>query len=255
MGNRIMKRQIALLALSAALAFAASGTANAAPLSALFAGQSLAVGDTLFDRWSLVNYAASDPSRLLDAGNIEVTAFDDGGTESGLNFAISRGELTVRGDGAGAFVDLTFGFRLSMLDPAFRIGENSLGLTAGSLSYIDDRSNANGMRIRESVGRVPGFDDLGMLLAEFSLRDSVLASELGDFADFAPQSGIWITKNITVWARDASDTARLTGFSQRFSATAVPEPGTVLLVGVALAGVTLGRRTGPRPTARVRDAG
>jgi len=39
-------------------------------------------------------------------------------------------------------------------------------------------------------------DDLGLMHAEFSALDSVLTANLTDSASFAPQSDLWVTKNI-----------------------------------------------------------
>jgi len=225
------------------VALAMSGGARAVPLSDLFAGSSITAGDKLFDQWEVMNYTASDPARSFDAANIEVTALNDGGLDPGpgLSFGVSGGELTVTGDGVFAFVDLMFGFRASVLDPGLRIKDNSLSITAGSIVSLADGINDNGMSILESIGTVPGQDDLGIKEVEFSLLDDVLTSAVSDSATFPPQAEIWVTKNILVWATDTSDTATLSAFEQRFSQTAVPEPGSALLL-TALALGALGAR-------------
>jgi hypothetical protein len=54
---------------------------------------------------------------------------------------------------------------------------------------------------------------------------------------FAPQSEIWATTFICVGANDLTEGAGLESFTQRFSQTPVPEPGTILLLGAGLAGL------------------
>jgi hypothetical protein len=45
-----------------------------------------------------------------------------------------------------------------------------------------------------------------------------------------------------VWATGLDETAALEGFSQRFSQTSVPEPSTMFLFGVGLAGLAVFRK-------------
>ena len=53
-----------------------------------------------------------------------------------------------------------------------------------------------------------------------------------------------MTKNILVWAVDQDDYANLNGFEQRFSQTqtVIPEPGTVTLMLLGVAGLVAARK-------------
>ncbi|GLI39971.1 PEP-CTERM sorting domain-containing protein [Geobacter hydrogenophilus] len=222
--------------------------AQATPLSDLFNGGSITAGDKLFDNWQLRYYDTSDPTRNFNAANIDVTPLTDGGTNPGpgLQFTVSNSELSVTGDGIYAYVDLMFGFRATVLDPTMRIVGNSLELTDGSVTMTGD----NGFYIHEDIGTTAGGSNLGTKSVEFSWLDSSLIESLSDSATFAQQSGVWVTKNIVVWATSTAETADLAGFEQRFAQEAggnpnevVPEPATFALMALGLVGVVVARRT------------
>lgn len=239
-----MKRIVQTFCLMLVLLCTAPG-AQAITLAELFNGGSITAGDKLFDNWQLLNHVASD-GRELNAGNIEVTALHDGGLNPGpgLDFSVANNELSITGDGLYAFVDLMFGFRVSVLDPLRRITDNSLELTDGFYTWVEDVGIFNdvGFYIRETVGTSPWASDLGIKEVEFSLLDGVSTAILDDLAAFPPRSEIWVTKNILVWAVAETDSAALFGFEQRFSQTVIPEPGTLVLLALGGVGLVIARR-------------
>lgn len=226
------------------LTLATFSTAQAVPLSTLLAGGSITAGDKLFSDWEFLYYDAFD-GRTFNSANIEVTALTDGGLDPGpgLQFDVLNDEFSVTGNGFYNYLDFTFRFQVSVLDPNLRIKDNSLGLNTYSLVPGSDSVNDLGIYIQETVGTAPGLDDLATKAVTVDILDGEPTSDPFDSATFALQSEIWVTKNILVWASDTDETANLQGFSQRFSQTTVPEPGTVGLLGLGLAGlICFGRK-------------
>lgn len=223
--------------------------AQAVPLSNLFAGGTLTIGDKLFDRFTL-NFSGTSDGHVINTGNIDVTTLGPVGIDPlnpgpGLRFSVSNDELKVTGDGIYAYADLQFGFRVSSLDPGFKIKDVSM-LSGSSLSRNADGNNDLGSFIRETIGTMPGLNDLATVDVEASVLNDILNFNLSNSAVFAPQREIWVTKNILVWSQDRTDSAALNEFHQRFSQTqAVPEPGLPGLLGVAGLAAYLTRRRHP----------
>jgi len=193
-----------------ALVAVAAGSAQAISLTALLAGGSIQVNDKLFDDWQVLYEDTSD-FHAVNTDNIDVTglpsmALDPG---PGLRFDILNNELSVTGDDLYAYIDFQFGFHVSVLDPLYKIKDNTLAIESGGafLGYSQDGFNDNGSYVLESVGTALGLDDLGIKDVQYSLLDDVITADLTDSATFAPQSELWVTKNILVWATDATDQA------------------------------------------------
>ncbi|MEW6486892.1 MAG: PEP-CTERM sorting domain-containing protein [Thermodesulfobacteriota bacterium] len=228
-----MKRFLALLC-GLGLILGAAGGARAVTMADLFGGQTITVGDKLFSDWELFGVFVTDDAFLPDFSQIEVTGLDPLSLNPGLMFEANE-QLSV--SGLMNYIDLDFGFTVTVLDPLLRIKDNSLSLMQATIGRVDVDFGDPLIAIYEWV-----YDAAGSELAEKYVEFSFLNDTISDQAQFAPQQMIHVRKNILVSSLDEGDFARLDRFDQRFSQAVIPEPGTFLLLGSGLAGLAAWRR-------------
>ena len=228
-----MKRFLALLC-GLGLILGAAGGARAVTMADLFGGQTITVGDKLFSEWQVFGVFVTDDVFLPDFSEIEVAGLDPLSLNPGLMFT-ANGQLSVSGE--MNFIDLDFGFTVTVLDPLLRIKDNSLSLMEASIGREDETFGDPLIAIYEWV-----YDVAGNELAEKYVEFSFLNDSISDQAQFAPQQTIHVRKNIYISSLDAGDSAVLERFDQRFSQAVIPEPGTFLLLGSGLAGLAAWRR-------------
>ncbi|MBA6289587.1 PEP-CTERM sorting domain-containing protein [Colwellia sp. MB3u-4] len=215
----------------------------ATPISTLFNGGSIVVGDKLFDQWELIQDISSNPFSV-NTDDIDVTSLADGGLNpgSGLHFEILNDAFTLEGNDSYTFLDFMFSFRVSVLDPIFKIKDNSLYLTDSALI---NPTSLTSIFIEEKIYSDPNRgNEIGTKNVERSDIFGQQNEKLFDSANFSPTDEIWVTKNILLEAGDFGEFASLRSFEQRFSqVSVVPEPSTLILFSLALVSLTLRRKS------------
>ncbi|QCP12039.1 hypothetical protein [Pseudoduganella umbonata] len=225
----IMKQLLRLIG-TTMLSIAMAPGAQAIPLSTLLAGGTLNAGGLAFSDFG-ASYGASDPLRVFNAANIDVTVTSDGAPlGAGLRFDMRGNELAVHGNGVYAFVGLQMSFRVAMLDPALAGLGAALAMESRT---IDMRHDDSGVYIADSVrGRPGGNGPVGFPGMGWDWNFPIPSFRTTDLASLAPQPGIWVDKHMLVWAVDRADTVALMVSSQRFSVE-LPEPGSLPLLAIA----------------------
>ena len=224
-----------LLALSLV---ALTSTASAIPLTDLLNGQSITAGDKYFDQWEIL-FSDNSEGRTINTDNIDINALHDGGLDPGpgLNYSILNDEFQIFGDGFFSYLDFTIGFRVTVLEPHFKIKDNSLELLEWELlnpSFLSSVYIEEKVYDDESLDELLGIKDVG--------ADNFFGPDVYDEADFAPNSSVYVTTNILLEAIDFTEGANLLAFEQRFSQVDIPEPAIASLVLAGIAGLTATRK-------------
>jgi hypothetical protein len=227
----MITRKILTSLFAMGVALATSG-AQAIPLSNLFQGGDITVGDKLFDNWAL-EYSESDTE--IDFGQIEVTGLDADPMNIGLNYN-ANSQLSVFGP--DNFLDVSFAFDVTVLNPDYRVNGSSLEITG---TDFDDEGGL--ITVLETVSD-SGDNEIDVMEA---LVDNAFGDEmLTDSLAFGPLASLSILTDILLFTDDfQDDSAELVSFEQHFSQTKavdVPEPSTLFLVGMGLAAIGVVRR-------------
>ena len=181
-------------------------TAHATLLSDLFAGDTITVDDKLFDSWQS---EIDNGSKSVDPTMIDVTGLvDDPGTcvfDPGLKFTARSGALTVD---QRNFIDFSFSFKVTVLDPDFKIVDASLALT----DFVIDPDSDGIIEIVDFV-----FDPNLIGLGTLSVNADPFFGDLTDTTEFAEQSMVFQEISIFVDSRFDGATTGINMFEVRKS--------------------------------------
>ena len=227
-----------LLTLCGATAIAlAAANVNAIPLSDLFGGGSIEVGDKLFGNFTeLNNELCPEPGCVsggINTANIMVDGVGDGtaGNEYGLRFSGVNGELTQTGD---SFLDLFFGYSVAVLG-----GDQVIvGSTMSGTTSTEGEDFL--LIVEKDIYESDQTDDLAFMEIYDDAFDGFM---LTDSAGFSGQDAIWVEDNIFV--DGFGGFAQLVDMTQRFiqrDVGQVPEPATLGLFVLGLLSLGLGQR-------------
>lgn len=207
--------------------------ASSCTLEELFNGGSIIVNDKTFTNWTLTGLDLNSTSDHVDLDEIAVSGLDDGGFDPGpgLSFDSLADIEAVGDDQVVGFISFEFGFDVNVSN-SNKIKDNTLSLdttyfsgTGGHVNIEELVYDSAGVRI----GRKYVYEDN---LAQFGI--------LFDEANFAPQDQIHVDLKIGAFTDYLDEIAAIDAFTLRFSQ--VPEPATLALLGLGLAGIGAARR-------------
>jgi hypothetical protein len=218
---------LAMVAVALGLGMAASQTqASVMTLQDLLDGEELVCGDKLFTNFSYLPAALAGDPIIPEASQIIVRC-EQNGTDVTVSFQGFWESVYPE------ISDTVLGFDVYVLDPSYVI-------TGATLFAPGMSATGNGsVRIDETIKTI---DD------QF-LGDLTVGTRIGQTVDttsITPSSAIRVTKDIAVFAGrlPSNSSAGLSFFSQTFTQTLIPEPSSVVLMGlgVGFAGVMAVRR-------------
>jgi hypothetical protein len=201
--------------------------ADSITLQDLLDGDEFVVGDKLFTNFAYGPTLISGDPVIPDASQIIVQ-----GSVSGDDVTISF---------LGFWESVYPEISISELSYDVYVTDPSYLVAAVSVDAIGGASVTGGGRVRID-GTISALDNT--FLGDLTVATSI--NQLSDTQSISPQSAIRVSNGITVFAgrTPTNSTAGLNFFSQTFTQTLIPEPSSVVLMGlgVGFAGVVAVRR-------------
>lgn len=230
-----------------AFAFATAREASAISLAALIGGDSITVGDKLFDNWvELTNNIAGGEARAgsgFNLANIEVTGDNSDPFNPTLTFTPSSNELTIlQNSGLSVAALLQFRYDVTVLDPSMlwvdhslvatytevEVGSNDHAVHAHSELYTD---NTLGTQFAGVDTHLINDDTTPIFQNESGVTETVF---------FAPRSSGTVLTELE-WLTDSdTESVGITAYTQGFSQ--IPEPSSTALLGLGALAFALRRK-------------
>lgn len=245
-----MKRRSARFALIAGLVLASlpalasaavidlSSPGSTVTLEALTDGNSVRVGDKVFSDFRYTPLS-SGSAVVPSAGDVTVsglTAAGPGADEIGLRFDGTWAAFD------GGSLNATLAFKVVVDDPNL-LSDNTLSLIGASATTGSVLVTENITSVDPAAGAVAAEDRLASKTAYYFESSGTVDAVLLDHRVFPKTAAeAWVVKDIKVSTFAPQSSATFAALTQTFSQ--VPEPGTLVLVGMGLLAVGLRRRRG-----------
>jgi hypothetical protein len=180
-------------------------------------GHAIIVGDKLFS-----NFGYQNTGDMPTAAGVNVVAFTDASGNFGLEFQGGFTDLV-----GGAASDALIKYRVTVLDPRFLISDAHL---AGNPNVL---GGTGSMTVVESfLPNGPGAPSYPNTMSIFAING---LTKLTDSTFFVPPTSVLdVQKDILALAGTGQPT--MSFVDQTYSQTSVPEPGSLALMGLGLAG-------------------
>jgi hypothetical protein len=206
----------------------------------LASGFTCEVGDKIFSNFSYTD-SSQGGALAIAAGSVTVetlgslTGIDPAEVSSaniGLQFSAGWTAL------AGQESDSVIGFTVTIVNGSnMLIEDTGLAQTSGVLG-----SNSLASVAEKACTATPPATCTPGTISIMTFDDGTSDSQVVNDVTFSPSGSITVSKDINVTDSGTSGHAEISLVSDTFSQTGVPEPATMVLVGVALCGIAMIRR-------------
>lgn len=216
------------------------GTVQAATIQDIIDGSGyITAGDLKFSDFKVTSVSTGPPNATeVDASLINIEAVDLGGGNSEIKLGFTGGWLAVANAANQlALTDTHIEFKVTAMN-----GQQLVSGALNATNWLTEGSGVAGIieNVYDGDPNDPASNELasmGVYLDHWSEKRN---SGVQQFAN--PVSEIHVEKNVTLFASDSEadiDRAWVGAFNQIYS---VPEPGTVILLGIGGAAMLLRRR-------------
>lgn len=234
---------LALSLVATASVLAMASDASAVPLTDLFAGGSITVGDKLFDNWTLITNSinGSEPrsSTEFNLANVDVSGDNSDPLNPKLVFTPSASELTVtQNGGVGVTAALDFSYDVSVQNPNFQWVDSSHVANFSEVTVVnnDHSAHLHGELFTDSTlsTQIVAIGPDTHLIRDDTIPTFVDESNVTDTVFFAGRTSGTMLQELT-WNTDSNtESVGISSFTVGFSQqNLIPEPSSAIscLVG------------------------
>lgn len=191
--------------------------------AAITSSTSITNGDKLFNGFTCSIVYGGGGGTPASCADITVTGTTDALGNLGIQFQLGA-EANSFTTGPGSTVDILLGYNVTVVGSSNLLSDIHMSFNGnvtgtGSTNVSETVNNSGGV----TIGQITVLNPPPVLNAQMDLTQQVTTAS--------------VTKDIFL-SSGASGTANISFITQTFSQTGVPEPGSIVLLGTALLGIT-----------------